>query len=168
MVAQFGIDAGNNFFGKTFQVILGKTGLVVNQVKKDLPGQEETEGILHGFDIQVGPSTTNNAKSTNRGPLTAVVLEGNLLFVIHNKRFYPALLDQKQVGYFGFTGSEQPGSLGEKINLYLAGHPLQGLIIKLIKGHDITKKLHYNFRCFRMYITSYNHYQPPAQVPTKE
>ncbi len=137
MLAQFAIDTGNNFFGKTFQVILGKTGLVVNQVKKKRPGQEETEGILHGFDIQVGRSTSNNAKSTNIGSFTPVVLEGNLLFIIDNKRFYPALLDQVQVGDFGFTGSEQPGSLGEKINLYMAGHPLQGFIIKLIKGHDI-------------------------------
>ena len=83
--AQFGIGSGNDFLGKTFQIVLGKTGLTVNQVKKDFPGQQKTEGILHGFDVQIGRGAANNRQSPHISTFAPVILKGDFTFIVNDK-----------------------------------------------------------------------------------
>ena len=54
MSAQFSIGGDDKFFRKTFQIILGKTGLGIDQVEKDRFGQEKAEGVLNGFHVKTG------------------------------------------------------------------------------------------------------------------
>ena len=88
--AQFGIGGVNDFFGKTFQVILGKTGLVLDKIKKNLPGQKKAEGILHHLNIQVCRGAVDNRQSTDGSSLAAVILQRHLALVIGKKGFHPA------------------------------------------------------------------------------
>ena len=69
------------------------------------------------------------------------------------------------MGNISLTGSEQAGSLGEKIHFHMPGQLMQGFVIKLVKGHDATQKFHDHFRGFGMHVTIYNHYQSPERIP---
>ena len=60
MATQLGIGGSNDLFRKTLQVKLGKTGLFVDQVQKDLTREEETKGVFHHFNIKICLSTANN------------------------------------------------------------------------------------------------------------